>query len=31
MPIIVDEIVGDGIPDNPGRVVWEKPVRTGEK
>ena len=27
----VDEIVGDGIPDNPGDVVWEKPVRTGEK
>ena len=31
MPIIVDEVVGDGIPDNPGSVVWEKPVRTGEK
>ena len=31
MPIIVDEITGDGIPDNPGSVVWQKPVRTGEK
>ena len=31
IPVTVDEIVGDGIPDNPGDVVWEKPVRTGEK
>ena len=31
IPVIVDEIQGDGIPDNPGDVVWEKPVRTGEK
>ena len=31
MTIIVDEIVGDGIPDNPGEVIWEKPVRTGQQ
>ena len=31
MPIIVDEIQGDGVPDNPGSVLWDKPVRTGEK
>ena len=31
MPIIVDEIQGDGVPDNPGSILWEKPVRTGEK
>ena len=31
MTITVDEIVGDGIPDNPGDVVWEKPVRTGQQ
>jgi len=31
IPVIVDEIQGDGIPDNPGDVIWEKPVRTGEK
>ena len=31
MTITVDEIVGDGIPDNPGEVVWEKPVRTGQQ
>ena len=31
MTIIVDEIQGDGVPDNPGSVLWEKPVRTGEK
>jgi hypothetical protein len=23
--------IGDGIPDNPGRVVYEVPVRTGQK
>ena len=31
MPIIVDEIQPDGVPDNPGDILWEKPVRTGEK
>ena len=31
MTITVDEIVGDGVPDNPGEVVWEKPVRTGQQ
>ena len=31
MTITVDEIVGDGIPDNPGEVIWEKPVRTGQQ
>ena len=31
MNIIVDEITGDGVPDNPGDILWEKPVRTGEK
>ena len=31
MPIIVDEVQGDGVPDNPGSILWEKPVRTGEK
>ena len=31
MTITVDEIVGDGIPDNPGDSGWEKPVRTGQQ
>ena len=31
MPITVTEVVGDGVPDNPGDILWEKPVRTGEK
>ena len=31
MPIIVDEVQGDGVPDNPGSILWEKPVHTGEK
>jgi len=31
MTITVDEIVGDGVPDNPGEVVWQKPVRTGQQ
>ena len=31
MTITVDEIVGDGVPDNPGEVVWDKPVRTGQQ
>ena len=29
MTIIETDIIGDGIPDNPGEVLWEKPVRTG--
>jgi len=31
MTITVMEMQGDGIPDNPGREVWRKPVRTGQK
>ena len=31
MTITIDEIVGDGVPDNPGEVVWQKPVRTGQQ
>ena len=31
MTVMVDEIVGDGIPDNPGSVIWQKPVRTGQQ
>ena len=31
MPITVMEVQGDGVPDNPGRVIWDKPVRTGQK
>jgi len=31
MPITVTEVVGDGVPDNPGDILWQKPVRTGEK
>ena len=31
IPVIVDEIQGDGVPDNAGDVIWQKPVRTGEK
>ena len=31
MTITVDEIVGDGIPDKPGEIVWQKPVRTGQQ
>ena len=29
MTITVMEMQGDGVPDNPGRVLWDKPVRTG--
>ena len=29
MTIIVMEMQGDGVPDNPGRKLWDKPVRTG--
>ena len=31
MVITQDVIVGDGIPDNPGEVIWQKPVRTEMK
>ena len=31
MTIMVEEVQADGVPDNPGSVLWEKPVRTGEK
>ena len=30
MPITVMEMMGDGVPDNPGAELWEKPVRTGD-
>ena len=29
MPITTMEVMGDGVPDNPGAELWEKPVRTG--
>ena len=29
MTITVMEVQGDGVPDNPGPVLWQKPVRTG--
>ena len=29
MTIRVMEMQGDGVPDNPGRQLWQKPVRTG--
>jgi hypothetical protein len=29
MTITVMEMQGDGVPDNPGSVLWHKPVRTG--
>ena len=29
MTITVMEMQGDGVPDNPGRQLWQKPVRTG--
>ena len=31
MTITVMEMQGDGIPDNPGDVIWEKPIRTGQQ
>ena len=31
MTIIVEDIQPDGIPDRPGRVLWQKPVRTGQQ
>jgi hypothetical protein len=30
MSITVMEMMGDGVPDNPGRELWQKPVRTGD-
>ena len=30
MTIITMEMMGDGVPDNPGRELWRKPVRTGD-
>jgi len=29
MTITVMEMQGDGVPDNPGDILWQKPVRTG--
>ena len=31
MTIVIEDIQPDGIPDRPGKVVWDKPVRTGQK
>ena len=31
MTITVMEVQPDGVPDNAGSVLWQKPVRTGEK
>ena len=31
MTIVVEDIQPDGIPDRPGKVVWDKPVRTGQQ
>ena len=30
MTIVIEDIQPDGIPDRPGRVLWNKPVRTGQ-
>jgi hypothetical protein len=30
MSITVMEMMGDGVPDNPGSELWRKPVRTGD-
>ena len=30
MTIVVEDIQPDGIPDRPGKVLWNKPVRTGQ-
>ena len=30
MQVIVMEMMGDGVPDNPGNELWQKPVRTGD-
>jgi len=30
MTITTMEMAGDGVPDNPGRELWKKPVRTGD-
>jgi hypothetical protein len=31
MTITEMQVVGDGAPDNPGSILWEKPVRSGMK
>ena len=31
MTIVVEDIQPDGIPDRPGKVLWNKPVRTGQQ
>ena len=31
MTIVIKDIQPDGIPDRPGRVLWDKPVRTGQQ
>ena len=31
MTIVIEDIQPDGIPDRPGKVLWDKPVRTGQK
>ena len=31
MTITVMEMQGDGVPDNPGDIIWEKPIRTGQQ
>ena len=31
MTIVVKDVQPDGIPDRPGQVVWDKPVRTGQQ
>jgi hypothetical protein len=30
MTIRVMEMMGDGVPDNPGSELWQKPIRTGD-
>ena len=30
MSITTMELMGDGVPDNPGSKLWDKPVRTGD-
>ena len=31
MTIVIEQIQPDGIPDRPGQVLWEKPIRTGQQ
>ena len=31
MTIVIEQIQPDGIPDKPGQILWEKPVRTGQQ